>query len=435
MIKQIFGESSVTNLTKNNKLYFPELNPPLPQLKIPFHSEFLMLFGKVPWSSAKGCLQFFEISEIKKVIAGDNFFVILTQSGICYVSDTSDNENIPNLLKWTVDEPIEDVFGHSHVILLTKKGVLYVFENKTNFKNQTNGSHLCKKITKFQNEKIIGVDCGNDFYLVLTQNNNVYGFGTNYCGQLGTSDGAYDSKRSFKKANTSHIESKIIKVYCTYNTSIVLTEDGKCYACGDSSYSADGQLDASNSLDYRCVFKLIPNLEGEFIEKVIPGLFFVALKAKSGKYFVFGYNNYCQFGKSDTIPQDNVRGPKLLNTFDNNDIEEMECGGYNSTIVTKNRDVYISGFYSDSPFYPIATTTDGFINLNLKDYIQHEAFMPNSKMKLKLAMGRYFTALYTVIDTTKNVLNFRRSIKLNDIDLIVVSDEEVNECEFMDDTY
>ncbi|KAL9645038.1 hypothetical protein ABK040_004531 [Willaertia magna] len=427
-IKQLFGQSKITELTEINQLHFPKLNQPLLPLdnnknynNIPFHNEFLMIYGKVNWNNEKGSFQIFDTSKInvKKVIAGEQFILILSNNGKCYLFDTNNKENIPILLKWTVDEPIENIFGHDYLILLTKKGELFTFKSQNgSYLAALENNYLQNKIDlkKINYEKIIDIDCGNEFYLILTENNNIYGFGSNYCGQLGTNEGSSyeENNTTFKKANTKNIKSKIIKVYCTYNTSIILTEDGKCYACGDSTYSAD---------------------ENEFIEKVIPGLFFVGLKAKSGKYFVFGYNNYCQFGRSDTIPQGNVQGPRLLNTFNSYDIEEMECGGYNTTIVTKNRDVYITGLGSDAPFYPVKTT-DGFVNLNLKNYIQHEAFIPNSKMKLKLAMGRYFGVIYSIVDVPKNVWNFKRSIKLNDLDLIIGSDESVvSECEFMDDIY
>ncbi|KAL9648563.1 hypothetical protein ABK040_012222 [Willaertia magna] len=167
-----------------------------------------------------------------------------------------------------------------------------------------------------------------------------------------------------------------------------------------------------------------------FIENVIPGLFFVALKAKSGQYFVFGDNKFNQFGQSNTI-KEIIRGPTLLNTFNNNEIEEIECGGYHSIITTKNKELFITGMNVKLPFYPNAQL--GFVNLNLRKYFGHKTFNPNSKYEIKVGMGRYFYTVYALNKSSSRRWNFRRSIKLNDIEFIVDSCDNADECQFMEE--
>ncbi|KAL9648585.1 hypothetical protein ABK040_012243 [Willaertia magna] len=370
-------------------------------------SEFMFIFGKTDYKDKDGSVLLFNLTnfKIKKIVTGEKFCILLTNDGKCYVFgnltsgprkiNLSDKFKLPlpfkkpTLIDWTVNDPIEDVFAHTYVCFLTKKGELYFFN--LNQKDIVNGK---LDPQHYNYEKIKSIDLGNENILILTENNNIYGYGSNYKGQLG------------------------------------FQEDGKCYACGDPTYAANGQLQPES--DNTHIFKLIPNLQDEFIENVITGLFFVALKAKSGKYFVFGDNKFNQFGKSDTI-KERIRGPTLLNTFNNNEIEEIECGGYHSIITTKNKELFITGMNVKLPFYP--NTQLGFTNLNLRNYFNHKAFDLNSNYELKAGMGRYFYTVYALNKYPSRRWNFRRSIKLNDIEFVFTNcnTNGITESEFMDD--
>lgn len=93
------------------------------------------------------------------------------------------------------------------------------------------------------------------------------------------------------RIDVSHISDKICKAYATYNTSFLLTETGALYACGDSTYAANGLTSLGSP--YQChKFTQVPI--SEKVEDVSPGLFFVAVKTVDNKYYVFGYNNFSQ---------------------------------------------------------------------------------------------------------------------------------------------
>ncbi|KAL9648560.1 hypothetical protein ABK040_012219 [Willaertia magna] len=358
-------------------------------------SEFMLIFGKTDFRDKNGSVQLFNLTnfKIKKIVTGEQFCILLTNDGKCYGFGTIglkklnliDNSPLafkePTLIDWTVNDPIEDVFAHTFICFLTKKGELYLFTFNPN--DSIDNGKLDPQ--HYNYEKIKSIDLGNDNILILTENNNIYGYGSNYLGQLGFQD----NFNQFKKADTSYIKSKIIKVFCTYNTSIILTEDGKCYACGDSTYAADGQLNPESNNTHK--FKLIPNLQDEFIENVIPGLFFVALKAN------------------------------------------IECGGYHSIITTKNKELFVTGMSVKLPFYP--NTQLGFTNINLRNYFNHKAFNLNSNYELKVGLGRYFYTVYALNKYPSRRWNFRRSIKLSDIEFVFTNcnTNGIAECEFMDD--
>ncbi|KAL9648572.1 hypothetical protein ABK040_012231 [Willaertia magna] len=382
-IPLLFEESQITEFynTQETHIHYPkDFSDNFQQfLNI---SEFMFIFGKTDYKDKNGSVLLFNLTnfKIKKVVTGEQFCILLTNDGKLTRYHLSFKE--PTLIDWTVNDPIEDVFAHTFVCFLT---------------NIVNGKLDSQH---YNYEKIKSIDLGNENILILTENNNIYGYGSNYKGQLG------------------------------------FQEDGKCYACGDPTYAANGQQQNNNNNhnhNNTHVFKLIPNLQDEFIENVIPGLFFVALKAKSGKYFVFGDNKFNQFGQSNTI-KEIIRGPTLLNTFNNNEIEEIECGGYHSIITTKNKELFITGMSVKLPFYPINAQL-GFVSLNLRNYFNHKAFNPNSNYELKVGMGRYFYTVYALNKSPSRRWNFRRSIKLNDIEFVFTNcyTNGITECEFMDD--
>ncbi|KAL9657622.1 hypothetical protein ABK040_012701 [Willaertia magna] len=399
----------------DNTFFIPEQ---LKNLNIP--NNFLLLFGSVHASNDKSIVQLFEIDKVKKVVAGDTMCVVLMEDGKCFVNL---NEKFFLFQDFQISGLVVDVFVHTYLILVTDKGELFIY-----IKDNKNLIFYKKALTEeFNNEKITDIACGFKYFIILTENNNIYGYGDNTKGQLGTKRDLEITK--ITKINTDYITSKIDKIYCSHSNTFLLTKDGKCYACGDPSYCCDGQL--SLQFASKEVFKLIPNLDNEFIETVITGLFFVALKTKSGKYFVFGYNCYYLLSSSETVVNNRIAGPRLLDTFQNNKIEEFACGGYHSIIIDKNRDIFMSGENEKHSFYSYSKK---YTNINLKSYFKNnDIFKADSKYKLNVIMGRYFTVIYS--SKLNRKLNYKRSIKLSDIDIIVNDSNSCYEecCNFMDD--
>ncbi|KAL9657623.1 hypothetical protein ABK040_012702 [Willaertia magna] len=325
----------------NNSFFIPEH---FKNLNIP--NSFLLLFGSVLYDD-KSIVQLFEIDKVKKVVAGDTMCVVLMEDGKCFANV---NDKFFELQLQNSDDLIVDVFAHTYLILVTDKGELHIYKKDNRYLT------FYKKALKkeFNNEKITDIACGFNYFMILTENNNIYGYGDNSSGQLGRK-GDFEIKR-IKKIKTDYIPSKIAKIYCTYNNTLLLTKDGKCYACGDSCYSCDGQLNQQSA--------------------------------------------------------------------------ELACGGYNSIIVDKNRDIFMSG---DSPQYSFYSKSKNYTNINLKSYFKNnDIFKANSNYKLNVRMGRYFTVIYS--SKLNRKLNYKRSIKLTDID-IIVSDSDYTEdcCNFMKD--
>lgn len=82
-------------------------------------------------------------------------------------------------------------------------------------------------------------------------------------GQIGFPYGNNPYTTAWHKSDTLHVTGKIIRIFTTYNTSFILTDEGKLYACGDRSYGASGLASESGALLHR--WTLLSNISHEFV--------------------------------------------------------------------------------------------------------------------------------------------------------------------------
>lgn len=89
------------------------------------------------------------------------------------------------------------------------------------------------ELSPLKNVKIpgsaIAISCGNSHSLVLMKNGDIWGFGSNICGQLG----------SFNKCAKIHPTllsiSNVKNILCFCNSTYVTTKDGLLYSCGNNN--------------------------------------------------------------------------------------------------------------------------------------------------------------------------------------------------------
>jgi hypothetical protein len=141
------------------------------------------------------------------------------------------------------DEIIIDIcHGYKHSVALTDSGRVYVWNINIidNLHNKfiDQSSMEPKKLSKFENYKVISISCGAWHSLALNENKQVFSWGDNDCGQLGIGEesGYQDEPKLIERTNNLCID----KISCGYKHSILLTTDGDIYLCGSNSYSELG---------------------------------------------------------------------------------------------------------------------------------------------------------------------------------------------------
>lgn len=128
--------------------------------------------------------------------------------------------------------------GHNHGSIISEDGECYVWGN-----NEYNQITVCKDFVTFPqqikfnhepvDEKIVQVDFGSNFIIIVSSFGKVYSKGGNRSGTLGI-DEHYHSAIT----QPINITEKIIDISCGYNHTIALSEN-TAYVWGDNTY---GQL-------------------------------------------------------------------------------------------------------------------------------------------------------------------------------------------------
>jgi hypothetical protein len=141
------------------------------------------------------------------------------------------------------NEKIIDICsGYKHSVALTDSGRVYVWNinifDELHNKLIDQSSMEPKKLSKFENFKVISISCGAWHSLALNENKQVFSWGDNDCGQLGTEEesGFLDEPKLIERTNNLCID----KISCGYKHSLLLTTNGDIYSCGSNSYSELG---------------------------------------------------------------------------------------------------------------------------------------------------------------------------------------------------
>ncbi|XP_018392145.1 PREDICTED: RCC1 and BTB domain-containing protein 1-like [Cyphomyrmex costatus] len=188
------------------------------------------------------------------------------QLGHGSIIDNAPMLNVPILVK---EDIIDIACGSSHSTVLTKDCKIYMwgdnqylqlgFLNSQHYSDEYNNYYNGRFYTTSQltfraipvlleliNEmKVVCVSCGGTFTIVITENGKVYSCGNNSVGQLGRpSNKNIDELRQVDSLNDKAFT--VIKVVCGFEHTLALTDDRQIYAWGGNN---NGQLGIGNQND------------------------------------------------------------------------------------------------------------------------------------------------------------------------------------------
>ncbi|KAL9648690.1 hypothetical protein ABK040_016317 [Willaertia magna] len=303
------------------------------------------------------------------------------------------NKNL-HLLKFTTKEPIKKIVTKfsNYFVMLTKSDKILVF-------SQDNMKEFTKD--KFNYEKIVKIKCGDEFVLILTENNTLYGYGKSYSGSLSNNHQNLYTK-DIIKCNIDALKGKKIKDITTSSyCSFFLTVDNDLFVSGKSSEGANG---LPRNLCDNCLFftKIKEN-----VQKVIAGTNFTAIKTLQNEYFIFGrmFDNPFGFDASNHHIYKIYGTDFKLNTFNWNDAKKLKCGGFYSVIVTNDNKIFMSGRMFNNLLKEEYT-------LGYKDYTEIKFNYFNLR-DVKIKVGYDFTIINSKRKNFK--FNFSGAHKISDI--------------------
>ncbi|XP_060117388.1 serine/threonine-protein kinase Nek9 isoform X1 [Heteronotia binoei] len=200
--------------------------------------------------------------------------------------------------------------GDDFTVCITDEGQVFAFGSDYDGcigVNKAFGSEVLEpeQLTFFRNNPVEQVSCGNNHVAVLTRNREVYTWGCGEYGRLGL-----DSEDDYSLPQKVEIQktSNIVSVQCGSDGTFLLTQTGKVLACGLNEFNKLGlnqctsgiiNHDAYQEIPYTTTFTLAKKLSFYKIRTIAPGKTHTAAIDERGRLLTFGSNKCGQLGVGD----------------------------------------------------------------------------------------------------------------------------------------
>ncbi|XP_033209361.1 RCC1 and BTB domain-containing protein 1-like isoform X2 [Belonocnema kinseyi] len=139
-------------------------------------------------------------------------------------------------------------------------------------------------------KNVISISCGSHHSLALTDEGEVFAWGQNNCGQVGS--GLNSNQGAPRKVNSGLAGKKVVAISCGQTSSMALSDVGEVYGWG---YNGVGQLGIGNYVNQTSPCK-VAGLVGVVIEKVVCGYAHTLALSDEGTLYSWGGNGYGQLG-------------------------------------------------------------------------------------------------------------------------------------------
>eukprot|EP01080_Neovahlkampfia_damariscottae_P004807 gene4807-8393_t len=286
---------------------------------------------------------------IKKVVGGFSSTIIITNDGKIYGFGESSSGQLGIKSDSIIYEPTEilsvknlniiDVAcGYSHTLLLDNQFNVWSFGNNGNGQLGRNLFNVSKteKIDKIKiNIRFKSIFCGYYHSLILSENNELFTFGSGSSGQLGLGD---DSDQFFPQ-KIGFFSNNVKCCGAGRNHSIVILKSGECYSFGSNIEGQLGQPETISQTDMPMKIELF-GINKCIAKNSSAGYYFSGITTECGKLFMFGNNAYHRLGLHKF---GNYFEPIFVDFFKDIQIDDVKCGGYHTLCRTKNGKVFTFG--------------------------------------------------------------------------------------------
>ncbi len=269
--KNIFTGNTSCIRTKNNNLYSLSMGGSL--LQLPEFSNTIQIEGPLILNKFghmhlhkyyENSLPIpIELDNIIQIANGSTFGFALTSYGLVYKFDTINRyDSIKPTLITGLTDIVSISSGRNYALALDINGKIYMFEY-----SPASMGIMCRKdfamgspVLILELNDIVAISANDWHALALTEDGNVYGFGSNNCGQLGLKVNKLVSGPIMIPglSNIKQIEAGI-------NHSLVINDQGQVYGFGNVDF---GQFDVNCTRDPYLIYsvrdrnvpRIIPNI-------------------------------------------------------------------------------------------------------------------------------------------------------------------------------
>ena len=195
------------------------------------------------------------------------------------------------------------------------------------------------RIQELDNIRITQVSAGYCHTVMVSDQGHVYACGDGRFGQLGD-ENAYDHSVGVPLRMQGLDNIRITQVSAGYRHTVMLSDQGHVYACGDGEY---GRLGDGNAFDHSVSVPLrMQGLDNIRITQVSAGEFHTVMVSDQGHVYACGNGRFGRLGDGNTSYH-NVGLPLRMQELDNIRITQVSAGYCHTVMVSDQGHVYACG--------------------------------------------------------------------------------------------
>lgn len=246
--------------------------------------------------------------------------------------------------------------GSDHTLAVTSTGQLYAFgENDygqlgigTNSGTTTPNPTPALVTLPGATGTVARVAAGTNFSLVVTSTGQLYAFGSNQAGQLGTSSnyGTVDANSTPKLVNLPGISGTVSQVAAGGGQSLAITTSGQLYSFGYNFFGQLGTTTNNEVIKPPYEAPTTVSLPSGSPAEVAAGDDFSLVMTSSGKLYSFGENDFGQLGVM-TNSGDSAANPApaaVMLSGASGTLSQIAAGSEHSLALTSSGQLYAFGF-------------------------------------------------------------------------------------------
>uniref|UniRef100_A0A2I3G8M1 RCC1 and BTB domain-containing protein 2 n=1 Tax=Nomascus leucogenys TaxID=61853 RepID=A0A2I3G8M1_NOMLE len=226
-----------------------------------------------------------------------------------------------------------------HIVLATTEGEVFTWGHNaySQLGNGTTNHGLvpCHISTNLSNKQVIEVACGSYHSLVLTSDGEVFAWGYNNSGQVGSGSTV---NQPIPRRVTGCLQNKVVvTIACGQMCCMAVVDTGEVYVWG---YNGNGQLGLGNSGNQPTPCR-VAALQGIRVQRVACGYAHTLVLTDEGQVYAWGANSYGQLGTGN---KSNQSYPTPVTVEKDRIIEIAACHStHTSAAKTQGGHVYMWG--------------------------------------------------------------------------------------------
>ncbi|XP_063743420.1 RCC1 and BTB domain-containing protein 1-like isoform X4 [Eleginops maclovinus] len=226
-----------------------------------------------------------------------------------------------------------------HILLATEDGELFAWGHNgySQLGNGTTNQGVAPVLVSANllNKKVTEVACGSHHSMALTDSGEVYAWGYNNCGQVGSGSTA---NQPTPRRVSSCLQNKVaVSIVCGQTSSLAVVDNGEVYGWG---YNGNGQLGLGNNGNQLTPCRLAV-LQGLCVQQIVSGYAHSLALTDEGLLYAWGSNTYGQLGTGN---KSNQLSPLLIMTEKERIVEVAACHStHTSAAKTQSGQVYMWG--------------------------------------------------------------------------------------------